>query len=94
MPLVKKLSRVGNSSAVLLDKPLLRQLDLDPDSEVEITVQDKAIIITRHRYVGADEAGSLGRRLAAKRRKALERLAKGSELTRGRRRLPHSRRRR
>lgn len=76
MPLIKRLSRVGNSSAVLLDKPLLQQLDLDADSEVEITVQDKAIIITRHRYVGADEARSMGRRLAGKRRKALERLAK------------------
>jgi antitoxin component of MazEF toxin-antitoxin module len=76
MPLVKKLSRVGNSSAILLDKPLLQQLDLEQDSEVEITVRDKAIIITPHRHVAADEATAIGRRLAAKRRKALERLAK------------------
>lgn len=76
MPLIKKLSRVGNSSAILLDKPLLQQLDLDQDSEVEITVRDKAIIITPHRNVGPDEAKTIGRRLAARRRKALERLAK------------------
>lgn len=76
MPLVKKLSRVGNSFAVLLDKPLLRQLDLEADSEVEISVQDNSIIITPHRYLGTSETKEIGRRIAAKRRKALERLAK------------------
>ena len=76
MPHVKKLSRVGNSVAILLDKPLLRQLDLQADSEVEISVQDNSIVITPHRALGAEDARTIGRRLAEKRRKALERLAK------------------
>ena len=76
MPLIKKLSRVGNSSAILLDKPLLKQLDLEPDSEVEVRVQENAIVITPHRYLATDKTQRIGRRIAAKRRKALERLAK------------------
>lgn len=76
MPLIKKLSRVGNSSAVLLDKPLLRQLDLDADSEVEVSVQDNAIVIRAHRYLGIEQTRSIGRKIATKRRKALERLAR------------------
>ena len=75
MPLVKKLSRVGYSSAVLLDKALLRQLDLEADSEVEVRIQDKSIVITPHRYLSVEGTRTIGRRLAAKRRKALERLS-------------------
>ncbi len=76
MPLIKKLSRVGNSMAVLLDKSLLAQVDLAPDAEVEISVQGKTIVIQQHRYLGSNETEAIGRRVAAKRRNALERLAK------------------
>ncbi len=76
MPHVKKLSRVGNSFAILLDKPMLRQLDLEAGSEVEISVHDNSIVITPHRVLGVDDARTIGRRLAEKRRKALGRLAK------------------
>ena len=76
MPHVKKLSRVGNSFAILLDKPMLRQLDLEAGSEVEISVKENSIVITPHRVLGVDDARAIGRRLAEKRRKALERLAK------------------
>jgi len=76
MPLIKKLSRVGNSMAVLLDKSLLAQADLTPDSDIEVSVQDKAIVIRQHRYLGTSETRAIGERIATKRRKALERLAK------------------
>lgn len=38
MPLVKKRIRVGDSTAVILDLEILRQVDVEPDSEVEISV--------------------------------------------------------
>jgi antitoxin component of MazEF toxin-antitoxin module len=76
MPLIKKLSRVGNSMAVLLDKSLLAQADLAPDADVEISVQDKSIVIRQHRYLSTSETRAIGERIAAKRRKLLERLAK------------------
>lgn len=46
--IIKKLTRLGNSSAVILDKPVLRLLDLEPDSEVRISVEGDAICIRRH----------------------------------------------
>jgi antitoxin component of MazEF toxin-antitoxin module len=55
---------------------LLAQVDLAPDAEVEISVQGKTIVIQQHRYLGSDETEAIGRRVAAKRRNALERLAK------------------
>ena len=76
MPLIKKLSRVGNSMAVLLDKSLLAQVDLAPDADVEISVHDKTIVIRQHRYLDSDETKAIGERIAGKRRKVLERLAK------------------
>ena len=48
MAIVKKLTRLGNSSAVILDKPVLQLLELEPDSEVRISVEGDAICIRRH----------------------------------------------
>jgi antitoxin component of MazEF toxin-antitoxin module len=76
MPLVKKLSKLGNSTAVVIDKPLLRQLDLDPEGEVELRVSDNALIITPHRYASNDEFGAAKSRVMQRRRKLMERLAK------------------
>ena len=66
----------GSRSAPLLDKPMLRQLDLEAGSEVEISLRDNSMVITPYRVLGVDDAKAIGRRLAEKRRKALERLAK------------------
>lgn len=33
-PLIRKLSRVGDSSCVILDKHLLKMVDLEPDSRI------------------------------------------------------------
>jgi antitoxin component of MazEF toxin-antitoxin module len=37
--MIKKLTRTGNSIAAVLDKPLLEELGLDENSEVEISTQ-------------------------------------------------------
>lgn len=48
MPIVKNLCRVGNSTALVIDKVLLDALDLSPDSPVQIEVdgQGKRLIIS------------------------------------------------
>ena len=76
MPLIKKLSRVGNSSAVVIDKPLLKQIDLEPDGEVEISVDRDQIVIRPHRYAADDEVRAAGAKVLRERRRLMERLAK------------------
>jgi antitoxin component of MazEF toxin-antitoxin module len=76
MPFVKKLARFGNSSAVVIDRPFLRQLDLGPDAEVEVSLESDAIVIRPHRYATDKQARAAGRKVLRGRRGLMERLAK------------------
>ena len=75
MPLVKRVSRQGNSKSVILDQPVLRQVGWDEGTEVEVRVKGEAIILTRH-YATDEEARIAGEQVIRKRRKMLERLSK------------------
>lgn len=76
MPLVKKLIRVGDSTAVILDLEVLRQVDVKPDSEVEVSVEDSAIVIRPRRYTDDDNARAAARKVIRNRGRLLERLSK------------------
>lgn len=76
MPLVKKLIRVGDSTGVILDRTILRRVDIEPDSEVEVSVEGNAIVIRPHRYASDDDARAAGRKVIRNRRRSLERLSK------------------
>ena len=76
MPLVKKLARVGDSAGVILDPEILRQVDIETDSEVEISVEDGAIVIRPSRYASDDDTRAAGRNVIRNRRRLLERLSK------------------
>jgi antitoxin MazE len=43
---VKKLTKTGNSLALLLDKPLLQQLGIDEDTELEISTNGDVLVVT------------------------------------------------
>ena len=43
--MIKKLTRTGNSVALILDKPLLEALGLNEDSEVEVSTNGQLIVI-------------------------------------------------
>jgi antitoxin component of MazEF toxin-antitoxin module len=75
MPLVKRLTRIGTSSGVILDRAVLKQVDLEPDAEVEVAVEGKRIVISAHRYAGTSEFVAAKRKVLAVNRKSLERLA-------------------
>ena len=47
--MIKKLTRTGNSVALVLDKPLLEELGLDEDSEVEVSTNGQILIVTPKR---------------------------------------------
>jgi antitoxin component of MazEF toxin-antitoxin module len=73
MAIIKKLARLGNSSAVILDKAVLHLVDLDSDSDVRITVEGDAVCIRRHRPAGATRVRTATKRgLPAHRRSANE----------------------
>lgn len=42
----KKLTRTGNSVALVLDKPLLEQLGLDEGSDVELSASGDVLVVT------------------------------------------------
>ena len=52
--MIKKLTRTGNSIAVVLDKPLLEELGLDENAEVEVSTNGQVIVITPKRNAARD----------------------------------------
>jgi antitoxin MazE len=42
-----KIRRVGNSQGVVIPKPILAQLGLSRDAEVEMTIEDDALVLRR-----------------------------------------------
>jgi antitoxin component of MazEF toxin-antitoxin module len=52
--MLKKLTRIGNGIAVVLDKPLLEELGLDEGAEVEVSTNGQIIVITPKRSAARD----------------------------------------
>lgn len=53
--MIKKLSRIGNSLCVVLDRPLLKRLGIDAKTELEIST-DGTIIVLSPKRAGKREA--------------------------------------
>ena len=74
--MIKKLTRHGNSMALVLDKPVLKLLHIDADTPLEISTDGEALLITpvrderRSRKFG-EALGKTNRRFG----KALKKLA-------------------
>src|SRR6266567_1635961 len=47
--MIKKLTRTGNSVALVLDKPLLEHLGLDENAEVELSTNGQVLVVTPRR---------------------------------------------
>jgi antitoxin component of MazEF toxin-antitoxin module len=52
--MIKKLTRTGNSVALVLDKPLLDQLGLDENAEVELSTNGQVLVVTPKRSVARE----------------------------------------
>ncbi|HMJ56507.1 MAG TPA: AbrB/MazE/SpoVT family DNA-binding domain-containing protein [Polyangiaceae bacterium] len=44
--MIKRLQAVGNSSGIIIDKPVLELLRITPDTELEISTDGERLIIT------------------------------------------------
>jgi antitoxin component of MazEF toxin-antitoxin module len=75
--MIKQLRKVGNSNALILDKPILELLGLEEGGQVQLTIQDGNLIVTPTHPKRLD-AENLRERLdyvVEKRRQVLKRLA-------------------
>lgn len=76
--MIKQLRKVGNSNALILDKPILELLGLEEEGQVQLTIQDGNLIVTptRPQLVRAEEMGEKLEYVMKKRAGVLRRLAK------------------
>ena len=44
--MIKKLSKYGNSKALVIDKPILELLDIDENTDLVITTDGKSLVVT------------------------------------------------
>jgi antitoxin component of MazEF toxin-antitoxin module len=75
--MIKRLRKVGNSNALLLDKPILELLGLKEDGKVQLNVSNGSLVVTPVDPKPVDPArfeASL-ERVVARRRDVLKRLA-------------------
>ena len=49
MPLVKAITKHGNSAGIILDQALLKVVGWDIGTEVELQVKGRSIVLTRHK---------------------------------------------
>jgi len=75
--MIKKLQRVGNSNALLLDKPILELLGLEENGQVQLQVNEGTLVVTpvAPRPVDPKEFEACLNRIVRERRDVLRRLA-------------------
>lgn len=75
--MIKQLRKVGNSNALILDKPILELLGLEEDGQVQLTIQDGNLIVTpaRPNLVGKEDFDRKLDDVVSKRRSVLKKLA-------------------
>ncbi len=75
--MIKQLRKVGNSNALILDKPILELLGLAEDGQVQLTIQDGNLIVTPTSPQKIDPKNLSDKLdyIVKKRKKVLKRLA-------------------
>lgn len=54
--MTKRLRAIGNSSGIIIDKPILELLKITPDTELELSTDGERLVITPIRSSGARRA--------------------------------------
>jgi len=75
--MIKQLRKVGNSSALILDRAVMELVGLEENGKVQLTVRNGALILTpaNPRQVSPQQFERSLSRVVARRRSALRRLA-------------------
>ena len=72
----KKLSRIGNSLGLIIEKPILELLRIDNDTTLDVSTDGEALIIRPVRESRAERVRSAARRVADDHAEAFEKLAR------------------
>lgn len=72
--MIKKLTKHGDSWALVLDQPVLDELDIDPHTALEISTSGQSLIVTPIN-TPSQEVKSIVEEIERKHAKALKRLA-------------------
>ena len=72
----KKLTPVGNSLGLILDRPILELLRIDRDTPLDISTDGEALIIRPLRDPRAERVRDAALRVAERHAEAFEKLAK------------------
>ena len=75
--MIKQLRKVGNSNALILDKPIMELLGLEEGGQVQLTIQDGNLIVTpaQPKLVDPEEMTKKLDYIIKKRKDVLRRLA-------------------
>ena len=75
--MIKQLRKVGNSSALILDRAIMELIGLEENGEVQLTVHNGSLVLTpaNPKAVTPERFEQSLSRVVAKRRSALRRLA-------------------
>ena len=75
--MIKQLRKVGNSNALILDKPILELLGIEESGEVQLTIERGSLVITpvNPRPVDEERFDKLLDDLVERRRDVLQALA-------------------
>ena len=75
--MIKQLRKVGNSTALLLDKPILELLGIKEGDAVQLTVSSGSLIISpmQSKIASQEEFDACVKRVMKRRRKLLKRLS-------------------
>jgi antitoxin component of MazEF toxin-antitoxin module len=74
--MVKKLSRIGNSLGLILERPILELLNVDESTELEISTDGEMLTIRPVRSKHRARVRAAGKRMIAAHRGTLAKLAK------------------
>jgi antitoxin component of MazEF toxin-antitoxin module len=74
--MVKKLSAIGNSLGIVIEKPILELLKIDRDTELEVTTDGRRLIVEPVDPTRKARVSEAIKRASKKHEKTLRRLAK------------------
>ncbi|MBC7975532.1 MAG: AbrB/MazE/SpoVT family DNA-binding domain-containing protein [Myxococcales bacterium] len=74
--MIKKLSAVGNSLGLIIERPILELLDITKDTPLEVTTDGEALIIRPAKLGAKDRIRESTKRMMAVHKETLRKLAK------------------
>ncbi len=74
--MIKKLSAVGNSLGIIIERPILELLDITKDTPLEMTTDGEALIIRPAKLGAKDRIRESTKRMMAVHKETLRKLAK------------------